>query len=133
MRAILNYPKIDNQKLDIVKQLIDSIADNPNSNCDYELRELNRITGKFYTAISFAEYWGWTDLDILAEKALLPEPPCIRNLNKDEMKEIVSIIKNSLISCDDNKAEYYMELLHKSLPFSDVYSYIKFEQDEETI
>lgn len=49
------------------------------------------------------------------------------------MKEIVSIIKKALLALDDNNAKYYMELLHKSLPLSDVVGYIRLEQDEETI
>lgn len=132
MRAILNYPLIDTEKLDHIKSLIDSIAENPAKKDSAELNELNRITGKNYMGIEFAEYWGWTDLDTLAEKVSIPEPPCMPDLTRDEIKEIVSIVKSSIIS-DDNKAEYYMELLHKSLPLSNVLQYIRLEDDEETI
>ena len=133
MREILHYPQIDRQKLDMVKKLIENIADNPNGDGCHELSELNRITGKQYSEMYFNEYWGWTDLDTLAKNVLTPEPPCIHDLSRDEMKEIVSIIKNALISLDDNKAAYYMELLHKSLPLSDVRRYIRLEEDEEAI
>ena len=133
MREILNFPQTDTQKLDVVKDLIQYIADNPDSDDSQELSELNRITGKDYSGVHFFEYWGWTDLDDLAEEVLTPEPPCVRDLSKDEIKEIVLIIKDSLISLDDCRAEYYMELLHKSLPLSDVQSYIRLEDDEETI
>lgn len=132
MRELLNYPQTDAEKIDIVKGLINSIAENPNGNISCELNELNRITGKNYRGIEFAEYWGWTDLDTLAENALTPEPPCVRNLTKAEIKEIVSILKISIIS-DDNKAEYYTKLLQKSLPLSEVLKYIRLEDDEETI
>lgn len=133
MREVLNYPQIDAQKLELAKKLIEEIAANPADDGSYELRELNRITGKQYSARHFYEYWGWTDLDTLAENALIPEPPCVRDLSREEMKEIVSIIKKALLAPDDNNAKYYMELLHKSLPLSDVVGYIRLEQDEETI
>lgn len=114
------------------RRRIDSVADNSEKNVNFKLNELNRITGKNYTGIEFAEYWGWTDLNTLAEKVLIPEPPCVRDLTKGEIKEIVTIIKASFIS-DDSKAEYYTELLHKSLSLPDVLKYIRLEDDEETI
>lgn len=132
MRELLNYPQTSMEKIDIVKGLINSIAENPSGNISCELNELNRITGKNYTGIEFAEYWGWTDLDTLAENALIPEPPCVRDLAKEEIKEIVSILKASIIS-DDNKAGYYTKLLQKSLPLPEVLKYIRLEDDEETI
>ena len=132
MRDVLNYPQIDEQKLDMVKKLIDIIAEKP-YDCSRELSELNHITGKFYTAMSFVEYWGWTDLDVLAKTTLVAEPPRIDNLTKEEIKEIVWIAKNCLVSGEDDKADYYMELLHKSLPLSNVAHYIMSGDDEETI
>ncbi|MCD7992021.1 MAG: hypothetical protein LUK37_09715 [Clostridia bacterium] len=134
MREILNYPPIEKTKLETVKTLINSIAEAaPDENCSRELSELNRITGKLHEAIEFAEYWGWTDLDTLAEKVLTAEPPYINDLTKDEIAEIVSMTKTCLLSGEDNKADYYMELLHKSLPLTDVMRYIMSEKDEETI
>lgn len=132
MRTILNYPQLNKEKMDSIKSLIDCIANNPGQKDSPELNELKRITGKNYTGIEFAEYWGWTDLDTLAEKASIPEPPFVQDLTRDEIEEIVAIIKSALIA-DDNKAGYYMELLHKSLPLSDVLKYIRLEEDEETI
>ena len=134
MREILNYPPIEKTKLETVKTLINSIAEAaPDENCSRELSELNHITGKLHEAIEFAEYWGWTDLDTLAEKVLTAEPPYINDLTKDEIAEIVSMTKTCLLSGEDNKADYYMELLHKSLPLTDVMRYIMSEKDEETI
>ena len=134
MREILNYPPIEKTKLGTVKALINSIAEAaPDENSSRELSELNRITGKLHEAIEFAEYWGWTDLDTLAEKVLTAEPPYINDLTKDEIAEIVSMTKTCLLSGEDNKADYYMELLHKSLPLTDVMRYIMSEKDEETI
>lgn len=134
MREILNYPHIEKSKLEVVKNLINSIAETtPDENYSGKLSELNRITGKLHEAIEFAEYWGWTDLDTLAVKVLTTEPPYINDLTKNEIAEIVSITKSCLLSGDDNKADYYMELLHKSLPLTDVMRYIMSGKDEETI
>lgn len=130
MREILNYPQIDKQKIETVKNLIDRINET-SPNDDY-IEELNRITGKSYKAVEFIEYWGWTDLDTLAENTLTAEPPRICDLTKDEIEEIVSIVKTCFIS-DDNKAEYYMELLHKSLSLTDVMSYIMSGKDAAAI
>lgn len=46
MREELNFPQIDMSKLDVVKELIDSIADNINGDCSAQLEELKHITGK---------------------------------------------------------------------------------------
>lgn len=115
MREILNFPQIDYQKLELVKKLIDSIAEKSNGDYEAELSQLSSITGKSHDAIEFAEYWGWTDLDTLAAIALTPEPPCVRDLTQDEIKEVVTVVKECFIIGEDNKAEYYLELLHKSL------------------
>lgn len=133
MREVLNYPQIDTSKMETVKKLIENIAKKTDGDDSRELMELNRITGKTHSAMEFFEYWGWTDLDTVAEMALTAEPPCIRDLSRDEVKEVVSIIKPCLISGEDSKAEYYMELLHKSLALTDVLRYIRFDEDEETI
>ncbi|MCC2879801.1 hypothetical protein LK536_26475 [Lachnoclostridium pacaense] len=134
MREILNYPPIEKTELETVKALMNRIAEaTSDENCSRELSELNRITGKLHEAIEFAEYWGWTDLDTLAEKVLTAEPPYINDLTKDDIAEIVSMTKTCLLSGEDNKADYYMELLHKSLPLTDVMRYIMSEKDEETI
>lgn len=84
MREILDYPHIEMSKLEVVKNLINCIAETtPDENYSGKLSELNRITGKLHEAIEFAEYWGWTDLDTLAVKVLTPEPPYINNLTKN--------------------------------------------------
>lgn len=133
MREALDYPQIDTSKIETVKKLIGSIAQNPDGDDSRELMELNQITGKTHSAAEFYEYWGWTDLDTAAKLALTPKPPCIRDLSRDEVKEMVSIIKSCLISGEDEKAEYYMELLHKSLPLADVLDRIMSGEDEDTI
>lgn len=133
MREELNFPQIDMSKLDVVKELIDSIADNIDGDCSAKLEELKRITGKNYEAIEFAEYWGYTDLDTLAKKTLVKYPPCIRDLTREEVEEMVVIINDCFISGDDGKAEYYVEVLHKSLPLSNVMGYVMSGEDASKV
>lgn len=124
MRKVLEFPQIDKQKLELVKELIDSIAENVDEDCSGELNRLNSITGKEHTTAEFAEYWSWTDLETLAKITLSPEPPCIHDLTKSEIEEIIAVIKDCMIAVEDDKAEYYMGLLHKSLPLTNVADYI---------
>lgn len=133
MRKILEFPQINENNIDKVSKLIDLIATNSDKNCSKELNELQGLTGKSHTAQEFAEYWGWTDLDRLARITLTPEPPCVKDLDRAELEEIIRIISDSLISGKDDIAEYYKELLHKSMSISDVMSYIVSGQDVKTI
>lgn len=123
MRDILYFPQINNSRLEKVKHLIDDIADDIKE-CTEKLQELEQITGKHHEAIEFAEYWGWTDLDTLAEVTLMPQPPCIRDLTLEEVTELVEIIANSLVEGEDVKAEYYLEVLHRSLALTSVVDYV---------
>lgn len=133
MREELVFPKINTENLEIVKTLIDTIAESADGDCDDELKELEDITGKRHQSTEFVEYWGWTDLDSLTEKALMPEPPCVKDLTKKEVTEIILIIKECLVTVEDNKAEYYIELLHKSLPLPNVIEFIMQDIDAEKI
>lgn len=133
MREELKFPQIDMSKLDVVKELIDYIAENINDDCSAQLEELKSITGRTHGAIEFAEYWGYTDLDTLAKKTLVKYPPCIRDLTPDEVEEMVVIINDCFISGDDGKAEYYVEVLHKSLPLSDVMAYVMSGEDASKV
>lgn len=133
MRKILEFPKISENDIDKVSKVIDIIANNLNKDCRNELDELQSLTGKPHSAKEFAEYWGWTDLDNLARIALTPEPPRVSDLDRAELEIIIEIIREALISGEDNKAEYYTELLHKSLSIPAVMDYIMLEQDVQTI
>lgn len=133
MREVLSFPQIDKASIETVKKLIDCIADKTDSDCNAELAELSRITGKRHSASDFAEYWGWTDLEQLAEKTLMAEPPSVNDLAQNEIEEIVEIIKECFVSGEDSKAEYYTELLHKSLPLANVMGYIMSEDDVTSI
>lgn len=130
MRKELEYHEPDKTKLETAKTLIDSIA-NGEGDTEKALNELGKITGKRHSQTEFAEYWGWTDLDTIAQQALM-EPPCVRDLTRDELIEIISITREAMTD-SDSKMTYYMELLHKSLPLADVLEYIMRSDDCEKI
>lgn len=130
MRKELEYHEPDKTKLETAKTLIDSIA-NGEGDTEKALNELGKITGKQHSQMEFAEYWGWTDLDTIAQQALM-EPPCVRDLTRDELIEIISITREAMTD-SDSKMTYYMELLHKSLPLADVLEYIMRSDDCEKI
>lgn len=133
MREELVYPEIETENFEIVKNLIDYIAESTDVDVEAEIKKLEHITGKRHEPNEFLEYWGWTDLDSLVEKTLMPEPPCVKDLTKKEVTEIVLIIKECLVTVEDNKAEYYIELLHKSLPLPNVIEFIMQDIDAEKI
>ena len=124
MRKELEFPQIDKDKITVVGELIDAILDKGAGEYQKELDELNRITGKEHDVVEFAEYWGWTSLEMISKQLLIPDPPCIRDLTKEELVEIVKISLDNLIKGEDADLEYYVALLKRSLPLSDVMKYL---------
>jgi hypothetical protein len=57
----------------------------------------------------------------------------VPDLTRAELEEIIAIIQDCCITLDDNKMIYYEELLHKSLPLTDVSSYITVEETTSEI
>lgn len=132
LRKELEFPEIDFSIMDKVKELIEAIAE-PEEDVNEKLTELNLLTKRQHSAEEFIEYWGWTDLDILAQIILTPEPPYIRDLKKDEIVEVIKIIKECLNSGEDNKAQYYEELLHRGLSLPNVMTYVMSEEKLELV
>lgn len=133
MRKILEISPINENDIDKVSKVIDIIANNLDKDCTNELNELQSLTGKSHSVEEFAEYWGWTDLDSLAKITLMPEPPRVSDLDRSELEIIIGIIKESFLSGEDGKGEYYIELLHKSMSVPDVMNYIMSGQDVQAI
>ena len=98
MRKALEFPRIDEGKLDAVEALIAAIADKEPGTAGAELEDLAALTGKVHTDVEFAEYWSWTDLDTLARLTLAPEPPCIPDLSREELVELVEIIQHCSVT-----------------------------------
>ena len=132
MRKELEYHEPDRQKLERAKDLIEQIA-NKEGDVEAALAELGRITGQQHEEMEFEEYWGWTDLDDIAEQAFAGAAPYINDLTKEELIEIIAILKETMIKCEDSKTMFYMELLHRSLPLTDVLSFIGEEEDNGKI
>ncbi|MBR6770930.1 MAG: hypothetical protein IKM28_06785 [Lachnospiraceae bacterium] len=129
MRKILEFPEtnsqlLESQKLETIKQWIKCMAEDPNRDWSQELEELGLITGKHHTVMEFVEYWEWTDLETLVRLTLTPEPPCIRDISQKEVEEMVLLIREYMATGQDDKEKYYRELLHKSLPLTNVTDYI---------
>lgn len=124
MRKELEFPQIDKDKIAVVGELIDAIIDKGTGEYQKELDELNRITGKELDVVEFAEYWSWTSLEMISKQLLIPDPPCIRDLTKEELVEIVRISLDNLIKGEDVDLGYYVALLERSLPLSDVMRYL---------
>lgn len=133
MRKILEFPQINENDIEKVSDLIDTIANHLDKDCSNELMELQKLTGKTHDITEFAEYWGWTDLASLARITLIPEPPYVGDLEREELETIIRIVKEAYIIADDDKGQYYELLLHKSLAIPDVISYIMSNEDEKTI
>lgn len=132
MRKELEFPEIDLSRIEKVKELIEEIAE-LEENVNEKLTELNLLTKRQHRAEEFIEYWEWTDLDTLAQITLTPEPPYILDLKKDEIVEVIKIIKKCLINGEDNKAQYYEELLHKGLPLPNVMDYVMSKEQPELV
>lgn len=124
MRKELEFPQIDKDKIAVVGELIDAIIDKGTGEYQKELDELNWITGKELDVVEFAEYWSWTSLEMISKQLLIPDPPCIRDLTKEELVEIVRISLDNLIKGEDADLGYYVALLERSLPLSDVMKYL---------
>ena len=105
MRKILEIPPINENDIDKVSKVIDVIANNLDKACTNQLNELQSLTGKSHSVEEFAEYWGWTDLDSLARITLMPEPPCVSDLDRSELEIIIGIIKEAFLSGEDDKGE----------------------------
>lgn len=133
MRKILEIPPINENDIDKVSKVIDIIANNLDKDCTNELNELQGLTGKSHSVEEFAEYWGWTDLDSLAKITLMPEPPRVSDLDRSELEIIIGIIKEAFLSGEDDKGEYYIELLQKSMSVPDVMDCIISGQDVKAI
>lgn len=134
MRKELEYRRPDKDRLERAKGLIEQIAgpEEDETTVEAALDELGKLTGRPHVRTEFAEYWGWTDLDSIAEQSFV-QPPCVSVLTREELIEIIAIMKNAIVNCEDSEMEYYAEVLHRSLPLADVFGHIDLEKDNAQI
>ena len=133
MRKALEFPRIDEGKLDAVEALIAAIADKEPGTAGAELEDLAALTGKVHTDVEFAEYWSWTDLDTLARLTLTPEPPCIPDLSREELVELVETIQHCSVTGREWAMRYYTALLRRSLSLPNVMDFVASGEDVEVI
>lgn len=79
------------------------------------------------------EYWSWTDLDTLARLTLTPEPPCIPDLSREELVELVEIIQHCSVTGREWAMRYYTALLRRSLSLPNVMDFVASGEDVEVI
>lgn len=133
MRKELEFPTINEENMELVKELIDTVADGLPPERQAALEELSALTGKEHDKSEFMEYWGWTELDTLAQQVLCPEPPVVKDLTKQELVEIIPLIQQSFMNGEEAVANYYAKLLRKSLPLTDVLNYVMRDDKPEVI
>lgn len=134
MRKELEYRKADKDKIKRAKDLIEQIA-GPGADektVEAALNELGELTGRQHEQSEFVEYWGWTDLDSIAEQAFA-QPPYASDLTREELIEIIAIMKRAIVNCEDSEMMHYEGILHRSLPLADVLGYIDINKDNAQI
>jgi hypothetical protein len=56
--------------------------------------QLNEITGKDISQYNLFEYWEEEGMEVLSFKISLPEPKIIENITREELTEIITMIKD---------------------------------------
>lgn len=110
-------------KLKKVMDLIDKLAE-PDDRDDIARLELEirEITGKSdLSANECKEYWGWTSLEELAKRFLLPTPQA-QGLSDEELAIIVEKIAN--VEYSESEMDYQLDVLAKETGLINVSDYI---------
>lgn len=101
------------------KRDYDSDADSKSRLEEYQKR-LIAITGNNKLEIeAFREYWGWTSLETVARKALMP-PPEKTELTDEQIKEIVT----NIMSLEEEEMDWYLEYLEINTGLDNLTDYI---------
>ena len=110
-------------KLKKVMDLIDKLAEPDDSDDIARLElEIREITGKSdLSANECKEYWGWTSLEELAKRFLLPTPQA-QGLSDEELAIIVEKISN--VEYSESEMDYQLDVLAKETGLINVSDYI---------
>lgn len=133
MRKALEFPRIDEGKLDAVEALIAAIADKEPGTAGAELEDLAALTGKVHTDVEFA---GILELDgpgHIGTAHTDAEPPCIPDLSREELVELVEIIQHCSVTGREWAMRYYTALLRRSLSLPNVMDFVASGEDVEVI
>ena len=112
------YPKI--------KELIEEYTEYCDENGDEEDIEykklenkLHEITGKDMSQYNLWEYWEGEGLEVLSFRIALPEPNIVTDITKDELNEIVKILKRPFdennYKKNDTENEFTQEFKHSRI------------------
>lgn len=122
---------IDEAKLPEVMDIIEAAAelmDKRDYNSDAAVRSkleeyqkrLIAVTGNDKLEIEdFREYWGWTSLETVARKALMP-PPEKTEVTDEQIKEIVT----NIMSLEEEETDWYLEFLEINTGLDNLTDYI---------
>lgn len=122
---------IDESKLPEVMDIIEDAAelmDKRDYNSDAAVRSkleeyqkrLIAVTGNDKLEIeAFREYWGWTSLETVARKALMP-PPEKTEVTDEQIKEIVT----NITSLEEEETDWYLEFLKINTGLDNLSDYI---------
>ena len=110
-------------KLKKVMDLIDKLAEPDDSDDIARLElEIREITGKSdLSANECKEYWGWTSLEELAKRFLLPTPQA-QGLSDEDLDIIVDKIAN--VEYSESEMDYQLDVLAKETGLINVSDYI---------
>ena len=100
-----------------IKKLIEKYTEYCDENEDEEdieykklEKKLHEITGKDISQYNLWEYWEEEGLEPLAFKIALPEPNIVNNITKDELKEIIQIIKEDIFEENDMDNDFHKRI-----------------------
>ena len=80
-------------------------------NSEYKKLEntLHEMTGKDISHYDLWEYWEGEGLEVLSFRIALSEPNIVNDITKDELKEIVKIIKEGIFEENDTDDEFVQD------------------------
>ncbi len=103
--------KIDKTKLPQAMELIDCIAEpeNPDADRNAAIAQLRILTGKPELEESdFFEYWGYTSLEVIARKALMPAPQKY-GMSKETIIDLIRKLQN--VEFCESENDYWLSVL----------------------
>jgi hypothetical protein len=107
------YPKII-KLIEKYTEYCDENGDEENIEYKKLEKELHEITGKDISQYNLSEYWEEEGLEPLSFKIALPEPNIVNDITKEELHEIVRIMKEDIFEGDVNdeflnEFKYFLE------------------------
>lgn len=142
-RKELQPPDINEELLSIVEELIDSIdvqleedgfyineedeiafyENKTAEEINAKLVQLKKFAKKDISAMEFYHYWNHSSLEDVAKELIMPEPPYLNDITKEELTEVINEFF-TLENIEDFHESYYIELLEKSFGLNDISNYI---------